>query len=154
MAFSTGTTEIQEVGSGEVSTNNPFVITDHATYETGLLQGRFCKADSGSIDKLDGSATPYVAGIVKRNPSSAIEDGSTITTDNMPVAEVCSFGFITVDPKGGEAAPAWGAAIFAENTNDANAGMALSVQGGNGVATNAKFVRVVGSVWLVALNCI
>jgi len=71
-------------------------------FEDGLIEGRFCKFDEGSIDNLDASDTPVIAGIVKRKITGEIGTGiySTSGMGIDQVAEVINFGFATVTVTG------------------------------------------------------
>lgn len=149
MAFSTGyLADPQAVGAGERygSVNIIFTAT---TFEDNLKVGRFAKLDAGSLDNMDGSATPTIAGVVLRNVASPVEDGGVIDADLYGQCEYLRDGLVTVEVKTGET-PAMFGEVFASNAGDADDGKALAVQGGTGIATGSEFIREVSAdVWLV-----
>ena len=87
-----------DLGAGEVIKASPHNVSAFELFEDGLIEGRFCKYDTGSIDNLDGSDTPVIAGIVKRKITGEIGTGiySTSGQEIDQVAEVINFGFATV----------------------------------------------------------
>ena len=87
-----------DLGAGEVIKAGPYNVSAFEIFEDGLIEGRFCKFDAGSIDNLDGSDTPVIAGIVKRKITGEIGTGiySTSGMEIDQVAEVINFGFATV----------------------------------------------------------
>ena len=130
-----------KVGSGELAGVNNTVLSA-TVFEDGLRVGRFAKLDAGSIDNLDTSATPVIAGIVLRNVAAAVEDGATISSELNSQIDYLRAGLCTVDVKSGESPVAFGA-VFADNTT----GEALDAAG---EATNFEFIEEVKTdVWLV-----
>ena len=87
-----------DLGAGEVIAASPYNVSAFELFEDGLIEGRFCKFDDGSIDNLDASGTPVIAGIVKRKITGEIGTGiySTSGMEIDQVAEVINFGFATV----------------------------------------------------------
>lgn len=79
-----------EVIAGHVNNTDGFI-----TFEAGLKVGRFAKYDASSLDNLDGSATPVLAGVVKRNLTGDLTKTVYDTEDD--IAELCNFGYVTVD---------------------------------------------------------
>lgn len=154
MAFSSARTDdIQPVGSGErLGTSNIVLTAD--TFEDNLIFGRFAKLDSGSLDNVDGSATPEIAGIVLRNTAYPVEDGDAIDSDLYTNVEYGRFGLYTVQIVSGDT-PARFGSVFVHNLDDADAGKATTTDSADTVGVNAEFIHEVDSdVWLVALNLI
>ena len=146
MAFPTAyLADPQKVGAGEVyGTNNTILASD--TFENGLLVGRFAKLDTGSIDNLDASVTPVIAGVVKRNVASPIEDGAAIDSALFDTVSFVRNGLVTVEVKAGQTPVKFGA-VTAHNVADADAGKALAT---GGVATGYEFIEEVSTnVWLI-----
>lgn len=137
-----------EVIEGHVSNTDAF-----ETFEDGLVVGRFAKYDTGSLDNLDASATPVIAGVVSRNLTSNMEVSVYDTTDD--VAELHNFGFVTVTVKDGITPVAY-EAVYAENQTPADYGKATNISTGNVAVTNGKFWRATNraNVWVVKLGSI
>ena len=142
MTFATGyLDDIQLVSSGELSGVNNTVLSATA-FEDGLKIGRFAKLDAGSIDNLDGSATPVIAGVVLRNVASAIEDGAVITAANNRQIDYLRAGLCTVDVRAGQTPVMFGAV-----SADATTGEAITV---GGESTSFEFIKEIkAGVWLV-----
>ena len=87
-----------DLGAGEFIAASPYNVSAFELFEDGLVEGRFVKYDTGSIDNLDGSATPVIAGIARRKITGEIGTGIYSTTGQEidQVAEVINFGFATV----------------------------------------------------------
>lgn len=151
MAFATEYLgDFNKVGAGEeYGVNNR--ILGHRTYEDGLVIGRFAKVDTGSLDNMDGSSTPVIAGVVVRTPTTAVEADGTIdaslTTGSVSYMQN---GFVTVGVKSGDS-PAYKGAVFACNAGDANDGLAaVAAEAGDNIATGAIFIEEVApDVWLI-----
>ena len=100
MSFpSTRTNDLTNVGSGE-NWDGAGIVLSAPTFEDGLISGRFAKLDTGSVDNLDGSATPLIVGVPKRKVNKAIDSGVYVST---PVngladknADIVNFGRVTV----------------------------------------------------------
>jgi hypothetical protein len=123
--------EYNELGSGEVLASMPNTIMAFETFEDGLVQGRFCKYDTGSVDNLDGSATPTLAGVTVRDITQATAANtydSTRTPAGDDVAMVCNFGYVTVDVTDA-ATPAKYGQVYAVNAATADAGKATNDSG-------------------------
>lgn len=122
------------LGSGELLPNTNGLTLAHSTFEDGLVQGRFVKYDTGSVDNLDGSATPQIAGIARRLISGSIDEvtykntGAVIDT----AAEVVSTGLCTVDVVTGQTPVKYGT-VYAVNASGsgANFGKATTVSTDN-----------------------
>lgn len=152
MAF-TNTVLEQSVGlgSGEVLATKPYNTEAFSTFEDGLIQGRFVKYDAGSVDNLDASANPKIAGISRR--LIAGETGVTTyrsTGDVIDfVAEVHTTGFVTVDVKAGVTPAKYGIA-YAENITAGDFGKATTLATGNVDSGWVFWEEVSTNVWLVA----
>ena len=101
MAFNDGVLdEVIQIEEGEVITTSPNNVDSYDTFEDGLKIGHFAKLDSGSIDNLDGSATPVIIGVPKRKINKAISSEVYVATAVNGLADknadVCNFGRITV----------------------------------------------------------
>ena len=151
MAFATGLIgDPQKIGSGErYGTIN--IILAQTTFEDQLVVGRFAKLDTGSIDNMDGSETPVIAGVVLRNVSSPVEDTDAIDSALYSTVNIMRQGLITVDVKTGET-PALFGRVYVSNAGDANDGMATATNT-DAVVVNAEFIEEVKTgVWLVYVN--
>jgi hypothetical protein len=151
MAFGTGyLKDFNEVGAGEEYGVNNRVL-GHRTYEDKLVVGRFAKVASGSLDNLDGTESPVIAGVVLRSPTTAVEADGTIdaslTTGSVSYMQN---GLVTVAVKTGQT-PSYKGAVFACNAGDANDGMgATGAEAGDNVATGAIFIEEIQTgVWLI-----
>lgn len=137
-----------KLGAGEICGNNNIVLTARA-FEDNLVIGRFAKFDSGSLDNVDSSATPVIAGVVLRKGSNPIEDGSTIDGELFKQVEYLRTGLVTVDVVAADNPTLFGD-VFVKNTNDADAGKATTVNDATTVAANAEFIEEVKpNVWLI-----
>jgi len=114
-----------DLGAGEVITASPYNVSAFERFEDGLIEGRFCKFDEGSIDNLDASGTPVIAGIVKRKITGEIGTGiySTSGMEIDQVAEVINFGFATVTVADG-ANPSKYDQVYTVNADSVDAGKA------------------------------
>jgi len=150
MSFGTGYLEDpQEIGAGHSKGLAPLVLTAR-TFENDLKVGRFAKLDTGSIDNMDGSATPTIAGVVLRNVANAVEDGATINSAIYDQIEYQRAGLVTVDVKTGET-PAQFGRVYVSNAGDANDGLATATN--TDVAVNGEFIQEVQTgVWLILLT--
>lgn len=155
MAFSnTVLTEYSELGSGEVLQAKPSNVEAFETFEDGLVQGRFCKYDTGSVDNLDNSATPVIAGVTVRDITQATETNtydSTRTPAGDDVAMVCTFGFCTVDVVTGDTPVKYGIA-YAVNAaaSGANFGKATTTSLNNEDSGWVFWEQKATDVWLLA----
>jgi hypothetical protein len=103
MAFASGlTTEIGVIGSGEI-VGNVGVITSYTLFEEELQSGLFCKynADDVKIEKIDGEADPVIAGVVKREVTSALENNGLYKKAETLQVDVIESGLISVEVVGG-----------------------------------------------------
>jgi hypothetical protein len=150
MAFATGQlNDPQKVGAGERLGTGGLVL-DATVFEDGLKVGRFAKLDTGSLDNMDGSATPTLAGVVLRNVANAVEDGATIDSALFSQVVFIREGVVTVDVKSGET-PARFGRVYVSNAGDASDGLATATN--TDVAVNAEFLYEVQSgVWAIYLT--
>lgn len=152
MTFPTRPTiDIAEAGSGQPSDIFAKFILSSEVFEDGLNIGRFAKLDTGSIDNLDASATPVIAGVVIRNVTNPIEDGDTYKIANTIAVEYVRAGIVTVEVKTGET-PAKFGAVYAHNLADADAGKAVTTAT-NAVTTTGEFISEISpNVWTIRLK--
>ena len=149
MSFSNFTPEIANTGAGEVFSKDALIQFASIKFEEGLKAGLFAKLDTGSLDNLDGSVTPVIAGVVTKDVTSTLEEAGTYTAQYHSSVDYVRSGLVTVTVKAGESPVQFGA-VFASNAGDANDGMALIAAG---EATGAEFIREVSTnVWLVRLK--
>lgn len=135
--------------SGQTQDIFASLILSTGTFEDGLQVGRFAKLDTGSIDNLDASATPVIAGVILRCVTNAIEDDDTYKTANTSMIEYQRCGVATVEVKAGESPAVFGE-VFAHNVADADAGKAVTAAG---VATGAEFLfEITPTVWAIRLK--
>jgi hypothetical protein len=149
MAFATGYLgDFKKVGAGEEYGVNNRVL-GFRTYENGLKVGRFAKVDSGSLDNMDGSSTPVIAGVVVRTPAVSVEsDGAIDASLTTGSVSYMQSGLVTVEVKSGQT-PAYKGTVYASNAGDANDGTAQAVST-DGVDTGAVFIEEIQSgVWLI-----
>ena len=149
MAFQSGLPiDPAEVGAGERFTDQ--VILTATDFEDALKVGRFAKLDTGSIDNMDGSATPVIAGVVLRNVASPIESGATVDADLYTHIEYMRQGLVSIDIKTGETPDQFGR-VYVSNAGDANDGLATATN--TDVAVNAEFIEEIQTgVWLIYVN--
>lgn len=149
MAFPTAVSnDLEQIGAGERvgNTNIEYAAT---VFEDELVIGRFAKLDTGSIDNMDGSATPEIAGVVLRSKTHAVEDGTTIDKDQNRQIVYQRSGLCTVTVKSGET-PALLERVYVSNDGGANDGMATATN--TDVAVNAEFIyELKTGVWLINL---
>lgn len=153
MAFGTGyLSDPVKVGAGERFDPNSAIVLTARTFEDGLVVGRFAKLDSGSLDNIDSSSSPVIAGVVLRNAAGPVEDLSTIDGSLYSQVEYQRAGLVTVDVVAADT-PAQFGDVFVKNTNDADAGKATTVDDGTTEAANAEFIEEVKTnVWLIRLK--
>lgn len=152
MAFNNAVVaESAGLGSGELLPNTNGLTLSFDTFEDGLIQGRFAKYDTGSVDNLDTSATPQIAGITRRLISGEIGISTYRTTGDVinSVAEVITTGMATVDVVSGVTPAKYGIA-YAENQTAGEYGKATTVSSGNVDSGWVFWKEVATNVWLVA----
>jgi hypothetical protein len=148
MAFSTGyLDDPSKVGAGELGAG-PYIALSTGTFEDGLKIGRFCKLDTGSIDNLDGSDTPTIAGVVLRNAAGPVEDAGTIDGDLYGQVQYIRQGLVTVDVKDDETPAAFGSVYVDADTGEATAT-------NTDLETSAEFIEeITDGVWLINVNLV
>ena len=145
-----------DLGAGEVIKASPYNVSAFEIFEDGLVEGRFCKYDTGSIDNMDGSASPVVAGIARRKITGEIGTGIYSTSGQAidQVAEVINFGFATVAVTDA-ADPAKYDAVQFVNATGADAGKATDATVASGIVSAGDVVfwePKAAGVWLVRIN--
>ena len=145
-----------DMGAGEVIKASPHNISAFEIFEDGLVEGRFCKYDTGSIDNMDGSASPVVAGIARRKITGEIGTGIYSTTGQEidQVAEVINFGFATVAVTDAATPAKYGSVQFV-NATGADAGKATDAAVASGIVSAGDVVfwePKAAGVWLVRIN--
>ena len=157
MAFNDTTLQDNpDLGAGEVIKASPFNVSAFELFEDGLVEGRFVKYDTGSIDNMDGSASPVVAGIARRKITGEIGTGIYSTSGQAidQVAEVINFGFATVAVTDA-ADPAKYDAVQFVNATGADAGKATDADVATGIVSAGDVVfwePKAAGVWLVRIN--
>lgn len=148
MAFTTGFLgDPQRTGGGERYGDN-VVVLSASEFGEALNVGRFAQLKEGSIDNMDGTATPVVAGVVLRNVAGAVEAGGTIDKSLTSAVEYVRAGLVTVELLAGEE-PEQFDEVFASNEGDDDDGKAATA----GIETGAEFIREEKpGVWLVRLK--
>lgn len=149
-------TDMDNVRSGEQFKGHVSNTDAFETFEDGLIVGRFCKYDAGSIDNLDNSSTPKIAGVVKRNLTGKMTTDTYTTTGEAPddVAEVSNFGYTTVEIVAGDT-PTKYDAVYAYNdvAVPADYGKATTTSTNNVLVTGADFWKQISpTVWVVRLK--
>jgi hypothetical protein len=145
-----------ELPAGELITDSVGNISAYDKFENDLRVGRFAKFDSGSIDNMDGSSTPVIAGIVARKITNEIGVNVYKTTGAGidQVAEVINFGFATVTVTDA-ADPSRYGPVQVINADTAEAGKATDASVGTGVISAGDVVfwsQKAAKVWLVRIN--
>jgi hypothetical protein len=145
-----------DLPAGEVITASPYNVSAFEIFEDGLIEGRFCKYDTGSIDNLDSSDTPVIAGIARRKITGEFGTGIYSTTGQEidQVAEVINFGFATVTVTD-TAAPSKYDAVNVINDGTADAGKATEAAVADGIISAGDVVfweQKATGVWLVRFN--
>jgi len=157
MAFnSTVLQDNPDLGAGEVITASPYNVSAFEVFENGLVEGRFAKFAAGSIDNVDGTGTPLIAGIVKRKITGEIGTGvySTTGTAIDQVAEMINFGFATVTVTDAADPSKYDAVQFIDDgTGDAGKATEAAVTGGIvNVGDVVFWEQKAALVWLVRIN--
>ena len=145
-----------DLPAGEVIIHSPYNVSAFDKFENGVPFGRFVKYDTGSIDQLDGSATPSIVGISKRKVTNEVETSvySTSGTGIDSVIEVINFGFATVSVTA-TANPTKYAPVYVVNATGADAGKATQSASGNVAVPAAVFwEKKADGVWLVKIGSI
>jgi hypothetical protein len=145
-----------DLGAGEFIAASPYNVSAFELFEDGLVEGRFVKFDTGSIDTMDGSASPVVAGIARRKITGEIGTGIYSTTGQEidQVAEVINFGFATVAVTDAATPAKYGSVQFVNGTG-ADAGKATDAAVASGIVSAGDVVfwePKAAGVWLVRIN--
>ena len=157
MAFNTAVLQnIADLPAGEVIASSPNNVSAFEKFEDGLIEGRFVKFDTESIDKLDASSTPVIAGIAKRKVTGEIGTGIYSATGQTidSVAEVINFGFATVTVTDA-ATPARYGAVNVINAATAETGKATDASIAAGIISAGDVVfweQKSTNTWLVRIN--
>lgn len=157
MAFdNTVLSENLDLPAGEVIKSSPHNVSAFDVFEDGLVEGRFVKFDNGSIDSLNASSTPVIAGISRRKVTGEIGTGiySTSGQEIDQVAEVINFGFATVTVAD-TADPAKYDAVNVINRATADSGKATEAAVTTGIIPAGDVVfwePKAAGVWLVRIN--
>lgn len=135
-----------EIGS------KPHNIEAYPTFESGVVTiGRFVKYDTGSVDALDASATPKIAGVVRNKLNRAMGE-TTYTTAHDQVVEVVDFGHVTVEVTAA-ATPSKFAPVYVVNATGADSGKATQDSTSNLLVAGAVFwEQIKTGVWVVRLQ--
>lgn len=154
MAFgSTRVDEIGKVGAGEII-GTPGVVSSYNTFEAGLIGGLFAKYNTSTegVELMDGSATPVVAGVVKRDITGAIEDAGVYSADNNIYADVVEGeSIVTVTVRTGLTINKFDA-VYAYNAGGADDGKATN-SATDAVAVDGYFYKEVDTnVWAIRLK--
>ena len=143
---------IQAVDSGEEFGTNNGIVSPYTTFEDGISEGRFVKLDSGSIDALDGSETPVVAGVLLREITGAVDSAGTTSTTYQTSVRVKEKGYVTVDATD-EAEPSKFDAVYYINATTDTGKVTEDSTATGATAVDAYFVREVKTgVWLIEIN--
>jgi len=145
-----------DLGAGEFIAASPYNVSAFELFEDGLVEGRFVKYDTGSIDNMDGSASPVVAGIARRKITGEIGTGIYSTSGQAidQVAEVINFGFATVAVTDAATPAKYGSVQFV-NATGADAGKATDADVATGIVSAGDVVfwePKAAGVWLVRIN--
>lgn len=147
-----------DLPAGEVIKASPYNVSAFEVFEDGLIEGRFVKYDAGSIDNLDASADPVIAGIARRKITGEIQDSPGVySTSGLgidQVAEVINFGFATVTIADG-VEPEKYEAVNVINADTADRGKATNAAVAAGIVSAGNVVfwePKAAGVWLVRMN--
>ena len=150
-------TEMGSVDGGILNTAyDGYKLDNYSTFEEGLLVGRFAKIDTGSLDNLDNSATPVIAGVVLKSETNAIESGETYTKIGdgaVHQLDVCSFGLVTVEVVTGDT-PAFLGNVYAWNdvATPADYGKATTTALNNTQVTGYFNREIKAGVWEILIK--
>lgn len=153
MAFgNTVLSEHVDLMAGEVLKSKPHNVEAFELFEDGLVEGRFCRYDQAddTIKNLSGSATPQIAGVVRRKITGEIGDGvySTSGQEIDQVAEVINFGWATVTVTD-QADPSKYDQVYVVNDGTDDAGKATNDAGELEVPACMFWEEKQDGVWLV-----
>lgn len=138
--------------AGDVLKSKPHNVEAFELFADGLMEGRFCRYDTAddTIKNLSGTATPTIAGIVRRKLTGEVGTGvySTSGQEIDQVAEVINFGWATVKVTDA-ATPAKYEQVYVVNDGTADAGKATDDAGETEVPACVFWEEKQTGVWLV-----
>jgi hypothetical protein len=139
------------VGIGEVWATSPYAVKSYPNYADGLKIGYFVQNKNGVISNLDGTATPKIVGVVKRDIAGYLESDTLQKGLPYPhhLADIVNFGGVSVATVAGLTI-ADGDPVYIINSG-ADAGKATNVASGN-IAVNAIFQHAVEGGWKIAIT--
>lgn len=139
------------IDAGEVIVSKPNNVESYSVFEEGVTVGRFVKFDTGSIDKLDASLTPVIAGVVRCKSNRVLGDVDYNAAQDQ-VVEVVDFGHVTVIVTASATPTKW-APVYVSNTLDTESGKATQLVGTNLLVAGAVFwEQIKTGVWVVRLK--
>jgi hypothetical protein len=154
MAFASGRQdEIGKIGSGEII-GNVGVVSSYVTFEENLKGGLFAKYNTTTkgIESIDGEASPVVAGVVKREVSSALEDSGLYKADNTIQVDVVESGLVTVEVVEGVTINKFDAVYVYNGATVANQGKATN-DSTDAVLVDGYFYQEVDTnIWSIRLK--
>ena len=153
-AFNEGLTgrEIEAVDAGEGFGTYPSAQSTYTTFENGIVEGRFVKLDAGSIDALDNSATPVIAGVLLRDLTGAIESNGLTDVTYQTSVQVIEDGYVTIDIQAA-AVPTALSQVYLVNSVADSGKVTQNSAFTDAIAVDAYFVREVKTgVWLIKIN--
>ena len=153
MAFTGRQDEIGKIGSGEII-GNVGIVSTYTVFEDGLKGGLFAKYNSttGGVESINGSATPTVAGVVKRDVTGAIEDAGTYTADNNVTVDVIESGLVTLETVPGVTINKFDP-VFVSNQGNADDGRVTNAPATGNVTLFSYFYQEVDTnVWAIVLK--
>lgn len=153
MAFGGRTDEIGKVGPGEII-GNVGVVSTYTVFEEGLIGGRFGKMNTAGdgIDLIDSSATPTIAGVVKREVGNALEDLGTYTAANANNVDVIESNLVTVEVVTG-LTPSKFDPVYVENLTALDYGKATTASTAGNVLVDGYFYQEVDTdVWTIRIR--
>lgn len=152
MSFSSQITVDQaRTGAGELG-DAPAVVLTANTFENKLPVGVFAKLEAGSLDRLDSSADPVIAGVVLRSLGMPLDtEHSTYDSSLISSVEYVRQGLVQVHVVAGQTPTQFGT-VTVLNVAGPNAGEGYALADGTGVAVDAEFIREVSTnVWLIRI---
>jgi hypothetical protein len=155
MAFNSAVqANVQNVDGGELLVTAPYAVTSYDSFQDGLKIGRIAQIKAGVVSNLDGTSTPDICGVVRRDVANATVAGETISADYSLRADVVDFGRVTVFTATG-AVPTEGSAVYVINNTSADAGKVTQNSSATGALalTDVVFYKEVkAGVWTVTLK--
>lgn len=145
-------TDYEKIQSGVPTGIHNKVVLSFDTFEDGLIVGRFAKLLDGSLNNVDATASPVIAGVVLRKPTNPLEAENTIRAeDNHNVADVIRQGLVSVEVVDGDE-PAMFDQVYVDITTSSSYGKATVTSTSN-VEVEAEFIREIDTnIWLIRLK--